>query len=343
MTGKTTRMFAETSEIPLVLARQISEGLPVYFETAEWLRGLSPGLFVTCARGTSDHAATYFKYLMEMSTGIPVASIGPSVASVFDAPLKLEGGVCLTISQSGGSPDLVALQAAAARGGARTIALLNTVDSPVGTAAERVLPSLAGPELSVAATKSFVASLFAVAALHARLNRDDALEDALRQLPAIAEKALAFEWQGLCGSSMQAATAFVVSRGPGLALAGEIALKLKEVARLHAEAFSAAEVRHGPMALAAKELAVLAFVTDDASRQSVVDSARSLATAGATVAVAGANVTGCASLPTAQSPHPLLTPLCQAITFYRFAEAFARARGLDPDAPLHLCKVTETI
>ena len=142
---------------------------------------------------------------------------------------------------------------------------------------------------------------------------------------------------------MEAATAFVVSRGPGLALAGEIALKLKEVARLHAEAFSAAEVRHGPMALAAKELAVLAFVTDDASRQSVVNSARALATAGATVAVAGANVTGCASLPTVQSPHPLLTPLCQAITFYRFVEAFARARGLDPDAPLHLRKVTETI
>ena len=197
MIGETTRMFAETSEIPRVLARQVNEGLPVYFEAAEWLRKLSPNLFVTCARGTSDHAATYFKYLMEMFAGIPVASIGPSIASVFNAPLKLERGVCLTISQSGGSPDLAALQAAAARGGARTLALVNLVESPVGTGADRVLPSLAGPEISVAATKSFIASLFAVAALHARFNRDKDLEDALRRLPAIADRALALEWRGV--------------------------------------------------------------------------------------------------------------------------------------------------
>ena len=163
--GSGTAMAREIAEIPAVASRQVSLGLTEYRAIGAHLRRRAPAVIVTCARGSSDNASVYLKYLVETRIGIPVAAIGPSVASVYDARLSLDRAVCVTISQSGGSPDLVSLQDHARAGGAETLALLNTPDSPVGSAADRVVPVMAGPETAVAATKSLVASLVAIAGI----------------------------------------------------------------------------------------------------------------------------------------------------------------------------------
>ena len=340
---RATAMAREIAEIPEVVARQLGEGLPLYREAGALLRAEPPRLFVTSARGSSDHAATFFKYLMEVRCGIPVASIGPSVGSVYDAALRLEGCAVLTISQSGASPDLVALQERAAAGGARTLALLNHAASPVGVGAQSVLPLLAGPERAVAATKSFVASLVAVTAILAGMTGDDALLESLTRLPDSLARATAVDWAEARVPVAAAASVYTISRGPGLAVALEAALKLKETCGLHGEAFSAAELRHGPIALAGPRLAALVFVPEDRSRDGVLEAAAALHRAGARVFATDETPGGPAALESVPAPHPLLAPICQAASLYRFAERLAASLDLDPDQPPHLAKVTETL
>ena len=224
-----TLMAREINEIPDVLNRQINDGLEQYLEAGRQAAAANPRGFITCARGTSDHAATFFKYVMEMRTGLPVASIGPSVASVYNTQLKLEDFICMSISQSGGSPDLVSLQEAARKGRARTVAILNETDSPLGYGADTVLPVLSGPEKAVAATKSFVSSLFAILGLVAGFTCDAELEVALREFPEHARKALDCDWAKAELPFARAGSVFVVGRGPGLAVSAEAALKLGPV------------------------------------------------------------------------------------------------------------------
>ena len=145
MAARASILSREIAEIPAVAARQIADGLDGYREVGERLRRLAPRFIVTCARGSSDHAATYLKYVVETRIGIPVASMGPSVASVYAAPLVLDGAACITISQSGRSPDLACFQGRARAGGAETFAITNMPDSPVGAGARVLVPMLAGP------------------------------------------------------------------------------------------------------------------------------------------------------------------------------------------------------
>ncbi len=334
-----TRMLREIREIPSIVARLTGPEAGRYRQEGQRLRRDQPRMVVSCARGSSDQAVTYFKYLAEQRLGIPVASVGPSIASVYDAPLRLDDAILLTVSQSGGSPDLVALQDKARAGGARALALLNVTDSPVGNAADAVLPMSAGPEEAVAATKSFVASLVVMASVVASWSEDDELSDALQRLPDALEQALACDWSVAETPVAAAHSLYTISRGPGLSVAGEAALKLKETCRLHAEAYSAAEVRHGPIALARDRFAALVFANGDASDASVLDAAARLTAAGARVFRAGMD----GDLPTAAAPHPALAPITNVTSFYRFVEGLSVALGENPDAPALLRKVTETV
>jgi glutamine---fructose-6-phosphate transaminase (isomerizing) len=336
-----THMADEIRQIPSVVARQLSDGLPAYREIGARLRRDPPALAVTCARGTSDHAATYFKYLAELGLGLPVASIGPSIASVYGAELRLPAALCLTVSQSGGSPDLGALQARARAAGAFAVALLNVTGSAVGRGAEAIAPMLAGPERAVAATKSYIASLVAIAAIVAEWREDAELTVALHGLPDALAAAVEQDWTAAIPPLAQARSIFTIARGPGLTVATEAALKFKETCRLHAEAYSAAEVQHGPIALAGAHFAALVFAPRDAARASVLDAAAAMREAGARVFVADPE--GAAdALPTTPAPHPLLDPITQAASFYAFVERMSVALGHDPDAPQHLKKVTKT-
>lgn len=329
-------MAREIAEIPSIIAHQRAEADPLYRACAQRLRSTNCRLVLTCARGSSATAASYARYLLGLTVGVPVAAMGPSLASIYDAPLAAPGALALTISQSGGSPDLAALQAALKAGGADTAALVNVTDSPVAHAADLVLPVMAGPERAVAAQKSLIASMTAIAALAAHWSGDSTLEAALPAMPDALQDALTTRWDALPDVLDGAPSVLVLGRGPALAAAEEMALKLKELLGLHAEAFSSAEVMHGPAVLGAPGRAVIAVATPDAGGESTHAAAQALAARGARVAMVGAD------LPLAAAPHPWLAPLVALTSFYAAMEPLTRQRGHDPDHPEGLQKVTRT-
>jgi len=336
-------MAREAAEIPAATRRFLTDSAEAVQAAAAAMRNLDPSLIVTVARGSSDHAATYLKYAVELMAGIPVASVGPSIASIYGRPLRLSDAACIGVSQSGKSPDIVALTDAAKAGGALTIAITNFADSPMAQAAAHCLPLAAGEEHSVAATKTFVSSVVAGLALLAEWQDDAALRHAVATLPDAFARALTMDWSPLSDRLSRAQQAYVLGRGPGFAIAAEMALKLKETCGLHAESFSAAEVLHGPSAIVQDRFPVLALAVDDAAQAQIAATAERLAIQGADVFITGVEARGCTILPAVTDLHPLLAPLVNAVSFYAFVEILARRRGFDPDTPPHLRKVTQTL
>ena len=233
------------------------------------------------------------------------------------------------------------MQASARAAGAFSIALVNQEGSPLAGGADAVVALGSGVERSVAATKTCIASAAALASLVAEWADDGALRAAVARLPDALSAALARDWSPALPAFATASSAYVVGRGPALPVAAEAALKLKETAVLHAEAFSGAEVMHGPLQLLEPGFPVLAFAQGDASQGAMRDSAARLAAAGGRVFTAAAEPG--ADLAAAPTGHALLDPLPMLLCFYGFAEALSRARGHDPDRPSHLRKVTETL
>ena len=338
-----SNMAREVAEIPQAAARFLAESSDAVAKAAAALRAADPGLLVTIARGSSDHAATYLKYAVELLAGVPVASVGPSVASVYGRQLRLSGAACVGISQSGKSPDIVAMMQAARAGGALTLAFTNDAASPMAGAVAHPIGLNAGPETSVAATKTFVNSVLAGLALLAEWQEDTALRAAVAGLPDAFATALTLDWQPLAQRLVRAQSLYVLGRGPAYAISNEVALKFKETSGLHAESYSAAEVLHGPAAIVQAQFPVLALTVDDAARPHVIATSERLAAQGADVFVTGADAAGCVRLPTVTGLHPLVAPLVLIVSFYAFVEGLARRRGYDPDTPPHLRKVTETL
>jgi len=334
-----TRMFQEAAEAPAAVERLLTANRSAVAALADDLRARPPRAVVTLGRGSSDHAATYAKYLIETGAGVLTASGAPSVTSVYDAPQDLRDVLFLAISQSGRSPDLLAAVEGARDSGARVVALVNDTASPMAALAQLVLPLHAGPETSVAATKSCLAAFAAVAQLTAAWTADAELAAALDRLPGQLAQAWTLDWTPLADALAPAQSLYVLGRGPGFAAAQEAALKLKETCGLHAEAFSAAEVLHGPMALVQPGFPVLMFAQGDLSEPGVVDLARQLAAREAQVFLAGARGPG--ALPFTPT-HRVLQPIALLQSFYALVNALALARGFDPDRPPHLRKVTET-
>ncbi|MGB3393924.1 MAG: SIS domain-containing protein [Stenotrophomonas sp.] len=334
-----TLMFNEAASSAAVIAAQYARNREVVQALAAELRQNPPPFVVTCARGSSDHAATYAKYLFETQLGLVTASASPSVGSVYEARQQLHGALYLVISQSGKSPDLLRNAEAAKAAGARVVALVNVEDSPLAQLADTVIPMAAGAERSVAATKSYLASLAAILQLGAYWRNDPALIAALDALPAALSQAWECDWSAVTEGLVEAHNLFVVGRGPGLAAAQEAALKFKETCGLHAEGYSSAEVKHGPMALVGKDFPVLAFAQPDETGAGTRALADEFAARGARVWLAGEG----GNLPVATAPHPLCAPLLTVQSFYRAINALALRRGFNPDLPPHLNKVTETV
>lgn len=341
--NETSRMSAEVQEIPQAVARLLSEGADAIRAAAGDARARDPLFIATVARGSSDHACTYLKYAAELTLGLPVASIGPSVASIYGARLRMDRGLCLCVSQSGQSPDIVEMAGSARAGGALTLALTNHPQSPLAAACDRTLAIRAGAELSVAATKTFVTSAVAGLALIAEWSGDAALRAAIARLPDTLAEAAATDWAGLREALAGASTLFTLGRGPAFAISNEAALKFKETCRLHAESYSSAEVLHGPVAIVEPGFTVLAFAAADAAEAGVAAIADQLAGKGADVFVTSDRAKSATALPAVRTGHPLTDPLALIVTFYAMVERLARARGIDPDAPRHLRKVTETV
>lgn len=337
-----TRMYREAAQAAAAVRRQLDANAAQMAALGVELLTLAPRAVVTCARGSSDHAATFAKYLIETHAGVLTSSAAPSLSSVYDSGTDLRDSVFIAISQSGRSPDLLAAAQRARKSGARVIALCNTPDSPLAGMADHAIDLHAGPEESVAATKSYIASLSAIVHLVANWTGDSALLEALRQCPDALERAWSCDWNHAVPMLERAVNLFVIGRGYGLGIAQEAALKFKETCGLHAEAFSAAEIQHGPMALVGSGLPVLAFSQCDDTRGGIETLAGEFVRRGAQVMLAGGHAAGATLLPTIAA-HPVIEPLLMIQSFYRLAVSLAAARGLNPDVPPHLRKVTETV
>ncbi len=336
-------MFAEAAEASAVVAAQLRENRDLVRRAADRLRAHPPTAAIICGRGSSDNAGVYARYLIEARTQVLTSPAPLAVSSVYGGTPNVPGAVCLAISQSGKSPDLNAAAAAARRGGAFVIAMVNAEGSDLARTADLTLPLRAGPERSVAATKSFIASLSVIADLVAEWTGDADLRAGLEALPDQLSDAWRQDWTAALPMLRGASSLYVVGRAAGYAVAREAALKLKETCALHAEAFSTAEVRHGPMALVEAGFPVVMLAQGDATRSDNEALASDFAARGAAVVAAGLpRAPGVLSLP-AVSGHAALEPILLIQSFYRLAAELSVARGLDPDQPPYLKKVTETV
>ncbi|MBC6428695.1 MAG: SIS domain-containing protein [Cellvibrionales bacterium] len=298
-------------------------------------------LIQICARGSSDHAGLFAKYVFERELKIPVASVTPSIASVHGVDLKLPKTLFIVISQSGQSPDIILSAEAAKRAGATILAIVNDTESPLAKISHIVLPMHAGPEHSVAATKSFICSLAIILKMVASLDSSCSFADELKNLPQHLMQAAQLQWTQFIDTMCRARHVFMLGRGTGYAIAREAALKLKETSALHAESYSLAEVAHGPMEIVNKSFPVLIFDTEaKIGVEKVLDK---FGTAGADIFLVGRKVPGTHHLSSISASSPYIKAILQIQSFYLAANAIAIARERNPDSPQHLKKVTQTL
>jgi glucosamine--fructose-6-phosphate aminotransferase (isomerizing) len=332
-------MASEIREIPLIAARLLAEADSIA-AVADRIRHANPRVAVISGRGSSGNAGTFLRYLFETRAGLLVSTSAPSVVTTYRRSIDMRDAIFIVISQSGRSPDLVAGARAARESGALTIALVNDVTSPVAEACELTLPIGAGPELAVAATKSVLLSMVISAQLVASLTSDRALSEKLEQLPQRFSNALGCDWSAWSGSLAAARAAFVIGRGFGLGPAREIALKIAETMRLPTLSYSAAEVRHGPLASASAETPLLVLRQNDGSSAMVDALIADLRERELNVFSVGDPA---ATLPWIGNDDPICDAMTMLLPAYATIEQAARDCGFDPDNPPHLTKITETL
>jgi glucosamine--fructose-6-phosphate aminotransferase (isomerizing) len=335
-------MAAELREAPEAVERQARSLAAPLADLAERLKRWPPHVVVTCARGSSAHAATFAKHLIERHLGIPVAAAAPNIATIYHRPLALRDQLFLAISQSGASDDLIEAARMARAAGALTVALVNAEASPLAAACEIVLPIAAGPELSVAATKTFVTSLAAALRLTAEWTDDGVMRRACNRLPERLAGAAELDWTEALDPLAEAQSLVAIGRGPTLAIAREAALKLKETCALHAEAFSSAEFRHGPIALVSRTYPMLVLAPTDEAAPGIAELVADLRREGARVLVAAAGEHQPGRLPALAPEQPDADAICLIQSFYAFLVGLAPRRGTNVDHPRHLQKVTRT-
>lgn len=335
-------MLTEALSAPDAVARLLAVENTIWADLGARLRASRPPVAVTIARGSSDHAAAYLAYLIMTRLCVPVASLPMSVITLHRTQLATRGMLAVAISQSGQSPDVVESLRALRGAGAITAAMVNDTGSPLARVAEWCLGLLAGSEHAVAATKTCIASYAAAARLVGTWQNDKALLAALTGLPGQLAGAAGADWDAALPALAPATRAIIVSRGLGLSVAQEIALKLKETCGLHAEAFSSAEVRHGPMTLIGPAEPVLLLGMRGPALADLIGLAAELRARGGVVLLAAPGDCPGRDLTVPETGHPDLDPIATLQAVYPLLVRLAEARGMDPDAPPHLQKVTKT-
>ena len=338
----TSMMLEEAISAADCVALQLSSDVERYADLGRKLRSTSFDTALTIARGSSDHAANYCAYLIMARMGRVVASLPMSLITLNRAPIETRNTLAIAISQSGQSPDVVDPMRYFRGGAATTVALVNDIESPLAKAAEWAMPLHAGKEQSVAATKSFIASLVAGARLVAQWQNDRDLLAGLQALPAALRAATEVDWSCALEVLAPARNIMVVGRGVSFPIALESALKFKETSALQAEAFSGAEIKHGPMALIEDGYPLLIFATRGPTQASVLQLAAEMRTRGAKVILAAPADVAERDLTLPVAATPDLDPIVAVQAFYIMAAHLSKARGMDPDRPRHLSKVTKT-
>lgn len=332
-------MAREIREIPAATERVLADH-DLVAAVASRVRHANPRVVVISGRGSSGNAGTLLRYLFEARAGLLVSTSAPSVLTTYGQSIDMRHALFIVISQSGRSPDLVAGVRSARKNGALTIAIVNDVTSPAALACELTLPIGVGLERSVAATKSVVLSMVIGAQLVASLTSDHVLSEKINQLPQRFADALTCDWSVWSGSLAAAPAAFVIGRGFGLGPAREIALKVVETMRLPTLSYSAAEVRHGPLACAGAETPLLVLRQNDGSSamiDALIADLRSRKLNVFTVGGPGG------TLPWIGNHDPICDAITMLLPAYAVIEQAARDRGFDPDNPPNLTKITETL
>ncbi len=337
-----SKMLSEARQVPDAVARHLANSADTFSALGAALREHPPQGVLTVARGSSDHAAHYMAYLVMARLGRLVTSLPMSLVTLYAAQLQCKGLLCVAFSQSGQSPDLVAPTRQISAGGGTSVAVVNDTASSLAGAADWVLPLAAGPEQSIAATKSYVTQLVAGARLVAHWKADQPMLGALEELPLHLAAALEQDWTAMAEALQSADKLYVIGRGTGLAVAMEAALKLKEVCGMQAEALSGAELRHGPMALVEEGYPLLIFAPRGPAQAGLLALAADMRQRGARVILAAPSDRPEADVHLAPAAHEDLDPITAITSFYPAVETLARARGIDPDTPRHLAKVTCT-
>lgn len=338
----TSQMLKEARSSAEYVAQQLTQERERYAALGAHLRAHPPSAVLTVARGSSDHAANYAAYLIMARIGRIVASLPMSLVTLNKAPLLARDALAIAISQSGQSPDVVEPIRYFREGGGTTVALVNDASSPLAQSAEWTLPLHAGPELSVAATKSFITSLVAGARLAANWQNDAELLQAIEQLPEALTAATQLDWSAALEVLTPASRIMVVGRGISFPVALESALKFKETSVIQAEAFSGAEIKHGPMALIDDGYPLLIFATRGSAQAGLISLAEEMRGRGASVLLAAPDDVRERNLTLPLAATPDLDPIVAIQAFYMMAANLSVARGLDPDKPRHLSKVTKT-
>ncbi|PKM18525.1 MAG: glutamine--fructose-6-phosphate aminotransferase [Gammaproteobacteria bacterium HGW-Gammaproteobacteria-15] len=327
-------MALEATEAPQRIAEQLAANAAIVQQVVEHIRQRAPKFVYMVGRGSSDHAGVFAKYLIEIEVGLPVAAAAPSIASVYNKSLQLADALVLVISQSGRSPDILAQVDMAKRSGAMVVALVNDTTSPLAELVHYTLPLHVGAEKAVAATKSYLATLSAILQLVSVWSGNTALQQAVQQLPQSLQAAIDLPQQLTAQALQNVAHLVVLGRGLGYAISREIALKLKEVCGIHAEAFSSAEFLHGPVTLVKNQFAIVDVTIEDESlsaHRSQIEDVRSRGAAIVQLHHRGVNA------------DARVLPLLVLQRFYLDVEVVARSRGINPDAPPGLNKVTKTV
>ncbi|NRQ43317.1 SIS domain-containing protein [Rheinheimera sp. YQF-2] len=327
-------MALEATEAPQRIAEQLAANAAMVEQVVAQIRQRAPKFVYMVGRGSSDHAGVFAKYLIEIEVGLPVAAAAPSIASVYNKSLQLADALVLVISQSGRSPDILAQVEMAKRSGAMVVALVNDTTSPLAELAHYTLPLHVGAEKAVAATKSYLATLSAILQLVSVWSGNQALQQAVQQLPQSLTAAIALPQQLTAQALERVAHLVVLGRGLGYAISREIALKLKEVCGIHAEAFSSAEFLHGPVTLVKNQFAIVDVSISDESINAHRGQVEDVRSRGAAIVQLHHNDI---------VAHPRVLPLLVLQRFYLDVEVVARSRGIDPDAPPGLNKVTKTL
>lgn len=338
----TSLMYQEALSAGDCVARQLEQDADRYAELGRALRATGFHSAVTVARGSSDHASSYLAYLIMARMGRLVTSLPMSLITLYKSPLVARDTLAIAISQSGQSPDVVEPISYFRNGGATTVALVNDATSPLANAAEWTMPLHAGKEQSVAATKSFIASLVAGARLVSEWQDDRELKDGIAALPDALRAASQVDWSPAIEVLAPARNIMVVGRGISFPVALEASLKFKETSALQAEAFSGAEIKHGPMALIEEGYPLLIFATRGPAQAGLVALAEEMRGRGARVLLAAPEDVPSRDLPLPTAAIPDLDPIVAIQAFYMMAARLSEARGLDPDKPRHLSKVTRT-
>jgi len=338
-----SQLFQEINEQPDALARFLKEESANVRRIAEKIRAARVNYVTIAARGSSDNAATYAKYLFAAFNHLPVAEATPSLYTLYKTPPQLTGSFVIGISQSGESTDIVAVMEEARRQRVPTLAITNFADSTLARTADDTILLHAGEEKTIAATKTYTSSLAALALLSAALGADDARARDLESLPSALAAALGTGTtvERIAEKWKETRACLVIGRGFNYATAFEIAQKIKELAYVIAEPYSSADFLHGPIAVIEDRLPVVFIAPSGVLYVDSLDVMKKLKDKGADLVVISDARDATIALPVPVSEW--LSPFTTVVAGQLLAYHLTRAKGYDPDHPRGLTKVTRTM